>query len=51
MLKIFSIFFCTMGMPKEAESIRKEARRMGALIWGLFILTVTFALERESFFS
>lgn len=31
--------------------MRKEMRKMGAVIWFLLVLLVTCVVERESFFS
>lgn len=46
----FRIVFGTMGMPGEPGRMRKGMKRMGALIWILFVAVTTLALERETFF-
>ena len=36
---------------KIERKIVKEAGKMGALIWGIFVLIVTVVMERDCFFS
>ena len=36
---------------EDKRKIVKEAGKMGALIWGIFVLIVTVVLERDCFFS
>ena len=38
-------------MTGKLRRLLREMRRMGALIWFLFVAAVTVMLERESFFS
>ena len=45
-----SISFGRMRMTGYPESLLKGMRKMGALIWFLFVAVVTVVLERESFF-
>ena len=40
-----------MKAAGEPGRIPKEMKKMGALIWFLFVAVVTLVLERETFFS